>query len=179
MAARTGTQPRHRRSATLPSARLLPFHRHTLTHVLIVGGASEARRTNALAIHAESMLRSGSFVGLDCAAEEPRLLRGLQAWLTDSHDSSDPSLMAAERGTLFLDRIEALSPAAQRQLLAFVTERASATTTLERRWGGRLICGADRDVDALAGDGAFLLPLLDCLDKARLSLDAVRQGGAA
>jgi len=179
MAARLGTQPRHRRKASSPTARLLPFHRHALTHVLITGGVPDARRSHALAVHAESVLRSGSFVSLDCAADEPRLERALQAWLTDSHDSSDPSLMAAERGTLFLDRIEALSPDAQRHLLAFVTQRAGSTVAIDRRWGGRLICGAEGDIDASVAEGRFLLPLLDCLDKARLSLDHARQGGAA
>jgi DNA-binding NtrC family response regulator len=87
--------------------------------------------------------------------------------------------MAAERGTLFLDHIDALSPRAQRQLLAFVTERTGATTAIDRRWGGRLICGSRRDLDGLANEGRFLLPLLDCLDKARVSLDEVCQGGAA
>jgi len=179
MVARIGTHPVSLRPATSPSARLLPFHRHALTHVLILGGDAAERRESALAIHAESALRSGAFVSLDCVREEPRLARALEAWMTDSRDSSDPPLMAAQRGTLFLDRIEALQAPTQRRLLAFVTQRAGATTELERRWGGRLICGSEADLDGLAGDGTFLLPLLDCLDKARVSLEGAFRGGAA
>jgi DNA-binding NtrC family response regulator len=179
MAARIGTLPGLRRTATSPSARLLPFHRHSLTHVLILGGDAAVRRATALTIHAESVLRSGPFVNLDCSTEEVRLAHALAAWMTDSSDSSDPSLMAAERGTLFLDHLHALSTRAQRQLLAFVTGWTGTTNTLDRRWGGRLVCGSGRDLDALAGEGGFLLPLLDCLDKARVSLDDMRQGGAA
>lgn len=179
MLARIGTHPVAGRPASSPSARLLPFHRHGLTHVLILGGDAAERRATALSIHAESVLRSGAFVCLDCAAEAPRLARALDAWMTDSIDSSDPPLMAAERGTLFLDRIESLPAATQRRLLAFVSHRAGATTEIDRRWGGRLICGAEADLDALAADGLFLLPLLDCLDKARISLEGACRGGAA
>jgi DNA-binding NtrC family response regulator len=179
MPARFGTGPAIRHTATSPAARLLPFHRRGLTHVLILGGATETRRAAALTVHAESALRSGSFVGVDCSSEEPRLCRALNAWMTDTNDSSDPSLMAAGRGTLYLDRIEALSPRTQRQLLAFVTHRASATTPIERRWGGRLICGSGADLESAAVDGGFLMPLFDCLDKARVALDERCQGGVA
>ncbi len=179
MRARIGTLPAQRRSATRPTARLLPFQRNALTHVLILGGSADDRRSAALAVHAESLLRSGSFVGVNCASEEPRLARALTAWMTDSFDSSDPSLMAAARGTLFLDQVEALSVRTQRQLLVFVTHKAGATTPLESRWGGRLISGSDADLDALTASGRFLLPLFDCLDKARLVLDRVHQDGAA
>lgn len=167
-------RPRGRRSA-----RLQPFHRHGLTHVLILGGDAGDRRATALTIHAESLLRSGPLVSLDCATEADRLARALDAWMTDSTDSSDLSLMAAERGTLFLDRVERLPDTAQARLLAFVAHRAGAMTTLDRRWGGRLICGSGDDLDALARSGRFLLPLLDCLDKVRVSLEPARRGGAA
>lgn len=179
MIARTGTHPAARRPATSPSARLLPFHRHGLTHVLILGGHAAERRDAALSVHAESVMRSGSFVMLDCAGEASRLSRALDAWMTDSTDSSDPSLMAAARGTLFLDRIETLSATTQRRLLMFVTERAGAMTDLDHRWGGRLICGSEADLDVLVDEGVFLLPLLDCLDKARVTLESARRGGAA
>lgn len=179
MRARLGTMSAHGRPDASPTARLLPFQRKALTHVLIMGGQSDERRSVALAVHAESPLRSGSFVAVDCAAEESRLCRALNAWMTDSFDSSDPSLMAATRGTLFLDHIDALSLRTQRQLLAFVTHRAGAGTPLEARWGGRLISGSGADLDDLAWSGRFLMPLFDCLDKARLSLDQVHQGGAA
>jgi DNA-binding NtrC family response regulator len=140
---------------------------------MILGGSSRERRSVALSVHAESVMRSGPFVTVDCSAGEARLCDALQAWMTGVDDSSDPSTLAAERGTLFLDSIEALSARAQRQLLAFVTGTSSYG------WSGRVVCGAREDLPARARDGRFLMPLFDCLDKARIELSDCMQGGAA
>jgi DNA-binding NtrC family response regulator len=160
--------------------RLLQLHRHSLIHVLIMGGSPEERRAVALAFHGESPMRSGPLVRIDCATEEPRLCRALQSWIMGTIDSSDSSLMAAERGTLYLDHIDSLSSPAQRLLLAFVTHHAGvAHRDFTDAWGGRLVCGSAAHLGDAVEGGRFLAPLYDCLDKARIELDSAWQGGVA
>lgn len=140
---------------------------------MILGGDPAERHAVAVSVHAESLMRSGPFVTIDCAIGEDRLCGALQAWMTGVDDSSDPSILAAERGTLFLDSIEALSTRAQRLLLAFVNGAHAYG------WSGRLICGASDALPDHAARGEFLAPLFDDLDKARIELTDALQGGAA
>jgi DNA-binding NtrC family response regulator len=177
--ARTGTCLVFDDATPAVSAPLVALRGHSLAHALIVGGTAADRRSAALAIHAESAVRRGVFVDLDCAMDASRLAGALDAWLTDSCDSSDPSLMAAARGTLYLDHLEALSGRDQRRLLAFVTHRTGPAVPMAERWSGRLICGSGADLDGLAQAGRLLVPLLDCLDKVRISLERVPKRGAA
>jgi len=118
-------------------------------------------------------MRSGPFVAIDCATGEDRLCGALQAWMTGVDDSSDPSILAAERGTLFLDSIDALSTRAQRLLLAFANGIESYG------WSGRLVCGASESLPDAAMSGGFLMPLFDDLDKVRIDLMDALHGGAA
>lgn len=167
-------------TAGLPPLRLLRLHRHSLVNVLVMGGEAGERERIARAFHRESPLRTGPFVRLDCALEEDRLCAALQRWMTGASDSSDSSLMVAERGTLYLDHVDSLSPETQRLLLAFVTRFANAATWNDAAaWGGRLVCGSEHHLGDLADQGTFLDPLYDCLDKARIELEPSWHGGAA
>jgi DNA-binding NtrC family response regulator len=168
-----GTQAAATSAAALPSAQLLPFHRRALTHVMILGGSPRERRSVAASVHAESIMRSGPFVAIDCARDERLLCGALQAWMTGVDDSSDPSILSAERGTLYLEAVDTISVRTQRLLLAFLSGAASYG------WSGRLICGADEDLPLRAQTGEFLMPLFDDLDKARVDMGEALQGGAA
>lgn len=160
--------------------RLLQLHRHSLINLLVTGGTANEREQVARSFHAQSPLRSGPFVRLDCAFEEERLCRALMGWISGAFDFSDSSLVFVERGTLFLDNVELLTPRAQRLLFTFVSHYAAPRAWSDGAvWGGRLAAGSCGPLDDLALEGRFYEPLYDCLDKARIELDDLQQGSAA
>lgn len=157
----------------LPST-LLRLHRHSFMHVLVMGGSDERRAAVALAFHRESPLRAGPFVRVDCAQEEPLLEAALDCWLSAvaRHAAGNP-LLAAERGTLFLDRVDGLGVAAQRRLLAFLRAVGSGACP---SWAGRITAGSPNPVEEAVVGGRFLPALFDCLDKVRVVLGVARSG---
>ena len=161
-------------------AGLLRLHRRSLINVLVMGGSRMAREDVARAFHHESPLRSGPFVRVDCELDEQRLCRALHAWMSGAFDSSNSSLMVAERGTLYLENIDKLSSRAQRLLLAFVSHNATSCQWSEgSSWSGRLVAGSETHLGDQVIEARFLEPLYDCLDKARIELESSWQGGVA
>lgn len=147
----------------------------------MLGGTEVERADAARAFHRTSPLRLGPFVRVDCARDEALVVSSLRSWLlrSDSPMHECP-LREAERGMLFLDQVDRLSSWAQRLLLEFVARRLDPTRGAEPdSWGGRLAAGTDEDLDFAAARGSFLPALHDCLDKVRISLDTLPQGGAA
>ena len=164
----------------LVSGELLRLHRNTLSPVLIIGGNSTARAVVALEFHRASPFRLGSLVALDCATQEDRLRAALEAWLVGAGAPKAPNpLWPAERGTLFLDSIGSL-PLGTQQLLRLFTNRCSALSSGSTSgWISRLAVGSDEDLWDLVAGGRFLGNLADGLDKIRVEMDSLRQGGAA
>jgi DNA-binding NtrC family response regulator len=165
----------------MPAAPLLPqLHRHSLSHVLVIGGSQAEREAIAAAFHRESALRTGPFVVVRCSRQASTLCRALEWWLSRSprRSGSNP-LWTAERGTLLLDCVDALSRDAQRLLLEFVAWIRVPGDSAGAPWAGRLVTGFEHDPDTLVEDGRFLDELYDALDKIRVDLSATRQGGAA
>ena len=163
-----------------PHAGLLRLHRRSLINVLVMGASALDREQVARAFHHESPLRSGPFVRVDCATDEERLCRALHCWMSGAFDSSNSSLMVAERGTLFLENIDKLSSRAQRLLLTFVSHYAGSRQFTDGvSWGGRLVVGSEVHLGDQVIEARFLEPLYDCLDKARIELEDSWQGGVA
>ena len=163
--------------ASLPPARLIGLHRHSLTNVLIVGGTAAQRAEVARAFHRESPLCGGSFVAVDCRDDQERLRMALEGWAAAS-DSSDPNpFAAAEHGTLYLDPIEQLSPDTQRLLLGLARRlHGESVGRRERPCAGRLVAGNPRGLPALVSEGRFLPALQDALDKVRVELEVAAPG---
>ena len=161
-----------------PPDRLVRRHRHSLTNALILGGSSSTRAEWARAFHLESPLRLGIFVCLDCRHDEPRLRDALSGWLAAT-PSTDPTLIAVQHGTLFLDSIECLSIESQRLLLELAAAPPSERGRTE--WApsvGRLICGGTEQLVRGRDEGRFMLELFDALDKIRIDLDHPIVGAA-
>jgi DNA-binding NtrC family response regulator len=182
----TGRSPRGTASASTRAGaspaqqRLLQQHRHSLINLLVMGGSADEREYIARAFHRESPLRSGPFIRLDCGADEDRLCRALLGWMSGANDFSDSSLITVERGTLFLDNVEALSDQAQRLLLTFVSHHVGVHPwSGETGWSGRLAAGSSAHLGDLVLEDRFLEALYDCLDKARIELDEAWQGSVA
>ncbi len=149
-----------------PSA-LLELHRHSLLNVLVLGGTPEARARVARAFHDRSPLRTGPFVAVDAAREEGLVRDALLDWLQFDESLTGNPLRASERGTLFLDNVEALSGGTQRLLLAL---GLAATRGNGCEWRGRLISGATTQLGRLTRAGRFQAALFDVLDKVRIEL---------
>ena len=104
---------------------------------------------------------------MDAASQEASLRAALLEWLDVAGCSAPEGLRASERGTLFLDRIEALSAGTQRLLLALAT---TSPRDLGGAWRGRLMAGSERDLARQAREGVFQTALFDYLDKVRIEL---------
>jgi DNA-binding NtrC family response regulator len=155
-------------------------HHHSLSHVLIVGGTAAERERMALAVHAESGFRSGPFVAVNCATDEPTLRIALRHWLTTTgRPASVNPLWPAERGTLYLESVEALALETQRQLLTIAKKDFALPSECGTRRVGRLVVGSHQDPWNLVAEDRFLGRLADVLDKIRVELDPRSQGGAA
>lgn len=173
----TGSRLARRTNSGEPLATLPRIPRSGFAHVLVLGGNDEQRDFVARTYHAESPVRQGPFVRVDCRADEPRLEAALRCWLSCSNArSAENPLRAVERGTLFLDHIESLSAGAQRRLLEFVRCIADGSCP---SWAGRLTTGSSVALDDGVSGGDFSPPLFDCLDKVRVALGVSSPGVAA
>lgn len=150
-----------------PSA-LVHKHRAGLHHVLVSGGSAERRAAIARAFHDQSALAAGAFVPVDVSADAEPLESALLDWLAPPPPvrAGDPLRLSA-RGTLYIDRVEHLTPAGQRRLLAFV---GSAERGAAGAWAGRLIAGSAHALEDEVAGGRFLSSLFDTLDKVRVHL---------
>lgn len=161
------TRPKRWGAAARPPACLLRLHRHSLASILVIGGTASEREAMARAFHRASPIRDRPFMALDCGRDEAMLRSALQGWLLPGGGVPHP-LGDVEGGTLFLERIERLSPLTQQQLLVLAHHLRSG---LER--------GSNLPARLAAGCGTSLLDaprpaiareLLDCLDKIRVEL---------
>lgn len=149
-----------------PSA-LVELHRHSLMNVLVLGGTSDGRSRVARAFHERSPLRAAPFVSVDASRDEASLRNALLDWLRFGMRDGVNRLRASERGTLFLDRVDALSDGTQRLLLAL---GLASTHGSAGSWRGRLIAGSETDLSLESRTGRFQPALFDVLDKVRVEL---------
>jgi DNA-binding NtrC family response regulator len=171
--------PRGGSGVLVPRA-LVRLHRHSLSHILVLGGDAGERAAVARSFHNESPMRSGPFVSLNCRLDEPTLRIALRCWLTATgRETCANPLWSAERGTLYLESVGRLSMGTQRQLLAFASQQTTLPSGCGSRWVGRLAVGNDEDPWDLVAQHRFLGALADVLDKIRVELNSRRKGGAA
>lgn len=145
--------------------------RPTLTNVMIIGGTVFRREQIARTFHRESPLRGGSFVGVDCGADGDRLRTGLRAWTAGGSAPPANPLQDAEEGTLYLERVEDVSPDTQPLLLALAL-RLQGESVGGGGWpcAGRLVVGNPRLLSVAVSEGRFDPALHDALDKVRVHL---------
>jgi DNA-binding NtrC family response regulator len=146
-------------------------------HVLIIAHDAVLRRACAEEFHRASVLRSGPLVGVDCATQEDLLERSLLGWSVHTLDRAAHPLWAAARGTLVLDRVTWLSAANQKRLHDYLRRVDIAGAAASGF--GRLISMCEAPPEDAVERGEFSAPLLDCLDKVRVTPGADPCRGAA
>jgi DNA-binding NtrC family response regulator len=134
----------------------------TEAHVLIEGETGTGKEVVARAVHALGRRAGGPFVPVNCAAvpdtlAESEFFGHARGAFTGALQDRPGMLHLAERGTLFLDEVEDLSPALQAKLLRVVQDREVRPLggrTL-RRVDVRILSAANRDLGRMVEAGAF------------------------
>ncbi len=130
--------------------------------VLITGETGTGKELVARSIHKSSPRAAQTFVAVNCAAFTETLLEselfGHEKGAFTGADRSRPGLFeAAHEGTLFLDEVAEMSPAAQAKLLRVVTDgqvlRIGAANP--RKVDVRLLVATHRDLQQRVHEGLF------------------------
>ena len=130
--------------------------------VLITGETGTGKELVARAIHKNSPRALKPFVAVNCAAFTETLLEselfGHEKGAFTGADRSRQGLFeAAHQGTLFLDEVAEMSPAAQAKLLRVVTDGQvlRVGSTQPRKVNVRLLAATHRDLPQRVRDGLF------------------------
>jgi DNA-binding NtrC family response regulator len=134
----------------------------TDAHVLIEGETGTGKEVVARAIHALGRRAGAAFVPLNCAAvpealAESELFGHVRGAFTGAVQERPGVLQLADRGTLFLDEVEDLSPALQAKLLRVVQDREVRPLggSAARRVDVRLVAASNRDLWRMVEAGEF------------------------
>ncbi len=153
-----------------------------LPPILLEGETGTGKSTFARWLHANGTRRDAELVVVNCAAlpenlAESELFGHEKGAFTDAKAKRIGLFEAADGGTLFLDEIASLSPALQGKVLVAIEEGKI------RRVGGvseilvdaRVIAASNRDLDALAREGAFREDLFHRLNLLHIRIPPLRE----
>jgi DNA-binding NtrC family response regulator len=149
--------------------------------VLIAGETGTGKELIARALHYLSSRAGFPFVAVNCAALPDTLLEDElfgheRGAFTDAHASRQGLLVQADRGTLFLDEVECLTPRAQGALLRVLTDRTFRVlgSSLERSVNVRFAAATNVDLADLVRRGLFRADLFYRLRVLWLELPPLR-----
>ena len=134
--------------------------------VLVEGETGSGKEVAARAIHYGGPRQAAPFVALNCGALpeslfESELFGHERGAFTDARERRAGLVVEAERGTLFLDEVDALAPRAQVALLRFLQDNCFRPLGgRERRGDVRLIAASNRALEPLVAAGLFRQDLL-------------------
>jgi len=168
---------RVRRELERYAATELPIH--------LTGESGVGKELVARAIHVASPRRAASFVAVNCAAIPDTLLESelfghVRGAFTGADKARRGKLALADRGTLFLDEVADLSPAAQAKLLRVLEDGevvpvGSETAT---RIELRVVSASHKDLGRAVAEGRFRQDLYYRLAGAEIAIPALRERGA-
>jgi len=166
------------RLARIASANALP--------VLVLGESGTGKEVFAQGIHAASARGNGPFVAVNCAALPRDLIESELfgyvggAFSGARREGQKGKFEAAEGGTIFLDEIVELSPAAQASLLRVLQE--GEVTRVGSAYGQsvdvRVIAATNRDATACLAAGTLRQDLFYRLNVLTIPLPPLRERGA-
>ena len=149
--------------------------------VLIEGESGSGKELVARQIHELSRRRRGPFVAVNCAAIVETLLEaelfGIEERTATGVRGRRGKFEHAHEGTLFLDEVTDLSPAAQAKLLRAIqdltVERVGASTS--RRIDTRIIVATNKPLAAMVEQGRFRLDLFYRLHGIEVQVPPLRE----
>jgi DNA-binding NtrC family response regulator len=134
----------------------------TSTTILITGETGTGKELVARAIHRNSLRAKKPFIAINCAAVTETLLEselfGHERGAFTGADKSRSGLFeAAHEGTIFLDEVAEMSPAAQAKLLRVLAdgEIQRVGSTVMRRVDVRVLAATHRNLESRIRDGLF------------------------
>jgi two-component system response regulator PilR (NtrC family) len=134
----------------------------TNTTVLITGETGTGKELVARAIHRNSQRAKKPFIAINCAAVTETLLESElfgheRGAFTGAEKSRSGLFEAAHEGTLFLDEVAEMSPAAQAKLLRVLAdgEIQRVGSTVTRHVDVRVLAATHRNLEQRIGDGQF------------------------
>jgi transcriptional regulator with PAS, ATPase and Fis domain len=147
---------------------------------LIEGESGTGKELVARQIHELSWRRRGPFIALNCAALVETLLEtelfGIEERTATGVRGRRGKFELADRGTLFLDEVSDLSPAAQAKLLRtiqdLIVERVGGTVS--RRVDVRIVAATNRPLANLVAQGAFRADLFYRLSGVEVHVPSLR-----
>jgi DNA-binding NtrC family response regulator len=136
-------------------------------NALVVGGDSDWRVAAARDLHHAGARSRLGFIAFDARRDLDALLMSLRLWSQDPATALDP---VPEAGTVYVEHVTELSPAAQAALLSFAERVSDQHATPGSP--ARLIAGSPVDPWQAVEGGRFSARLYDCLDKLRVQTTA-------
>ncbi len=150
--------------------------------VLITGETGTGKELFARAIHSLGKRRVFPFIAVDCAAVPDHLFENeffghARGAFTDAHRDQRGLVAMAEGGTLFVDEVDALSPAAQVKVLRFLQERTYRPLGADRfeRADVNIIAASNRDLESCVQNKQFRSDLYFRLNVLRVCLPPLRE----
>ncbi|MBI2899067.1 MAG: sigma-54-dependent Fis family transcriptional regulator [Planctomycetes bacterium] len=150
--------------------------------VLIQGESGTGKELVAEAIHFHSPRRDRPFVAMNCSAVPETLLESelfghVKGAFTDARADRQGRFERAHAGTIFIDDIDDLRPAAQVKFLRVLQERTFERVGDSRpvKVDVRVLCATKKDLWKLVGQGAFREDLFYRLNVVKIELPPLRE----
>jgi len=150
--------------------------------VLITGESGTGKELVAEAIHRNSRRKEGPFVkvnlgGISSTLFESEMFGHVKGAFTDARADRKGRFEMADRGTIFLDEIGEVDPAAQVKLLRVLQDRSYEVlgSSVTRTVDTRVVSATNRDLAGLVERGQFREDLLYRLNLIAMRLPALRE----
>jgi transcriptional regulator with PAS, ATPase and Fis domain len=150
--------------------------------VLLLGETGTGKELVARAIHSKGLRQEKVFVPVDCSALTPTLVESelfghVKGAFTGADHAKDGLLVAANKGTIFLDEIGELPTFLQAKLLRALQEKEIRPVgSIERiPIDVRVIAATNRDLEAGLRAGTFRQDLYFRLNVVQIKLPALRE----